>query len=359
MANNIAIILYDFTIAGGVQRTTMYFAKVLAECEFNVDIITFFTKDDVFDLLHETIGGLPSNIRLLKLEVPRTSVTLVSILSRIMQHKLKNYNIVVNMHGDVQPVKGELVYFHQFNVDYSFFTGNMLQKAKLVPLWQMRRKFIEELKRDNTLIAVNSAWTKAEAIRFWNLKNVYVLYPPIPIEKLRRYAGRPRSKDYVVTVSRFSPDRGIENVLKLARQIPYAKFIIAGYIQNAKYFTHLLMEKPNNVLLCPTISEDYKMKLLREAKVYLNPTPWVEGFGIAVAEGMAAGLIPVTKNIGGVVDFVPEKYRFNDLSEARKIVKEALKNWSVEASLHISNLVNRFSIDKFRSRVLELINCAK
>jgi glycosyltransferase involved in cell wall biosynthesis len=360
MSNRIAIILYDFTVAGGIQRTTMHCAKALAEYGFNVDIIAFFLRSDVLDSLREVTGELPNNVRLLKLRIPQAPITFINTLSRIIRvrHKLEIYDIIINMHGDVQFVKGDLIYFHQFNVDYNFFSGGVFQKAKLALLWQARKKFIEELKRDNTLIAVNSTWTKAEAIRFWNLKNVHILYPPIPFEKLRMYAGRPRGGDYVITISRFSLDRGIEEVFKLARNIPHVKFVIAGYVKDAKYFKYLLVKRPSNVVLYPNISEAFKMKLLGEAKVYLNPTPWIEGFGIAVAEGMAAGLIPITRDIGGVIDFVPKEYRFKDLDEAKLMIEKAVRNWSVRTSLQMSNLVSKFSINMFKYRLLELINKA-
>ena len=46
-----------------------------------------------------------------------------------------------------------------------------------------------------------------------------------------------------------------------------------------------------------------------------------EHFGISVLEAMAAGLIPVVPNEGGIIEFVPKKYQFNTIEHAAEIIK--------------------------------------
>lgn len=358
--DNIAIVLYDLSVAGGIQRMSMQMAKILAENGYNVDLITFFLRKDSLNALYRAIEGAPRNLRILKpLNLPKAApVTLASYLIRLLHRKLKNYELIINAHGDVQPIIANIVYFHQFNVDYNFHAGTMQRRVMLLPLWWIRKEFIEDLRNSDAWILVNSTWTYAEARRFWDFGNVSILYPPVPVEKLKDLARIPRKENCVVTISRLSPDRGIKNVFELAKEFPSVKFIIAGHVQDARYFSYLLTTKPDNVSLYPNITEDFKVRLFKKAKVYLNLTPYVEGFGIAVAEAMAAGLIPITKNTGGVIDFVPKEYRFNDLVEAKRIMMMALKEWSIEKSVSLSNIVVRFSLSNFRRHLLEIVNAA-
>ena len=43
---------------------------------------------------------------------------------------------------------------------------------------------------------------------------------------------------------------------------------------------------------------------------------------------MSAGLIPVTRSKGGVIDFVPEEYTFDEFDDATDKIKKAMEDWS-------------------------------
>jgi glycosyltransferase involved in cell wall biosynthesis len=161
--------------------------------------------------------------------------------------------------------------------------------------------------------------------------------------------------DAVITISRFSPDRGLEYIYNLAEELPWVKFIIAGYVQDKDYFLYLASKKPRNVLLYPNITEEEKYNLLSKAKIYLNPTPYIEGFGIAILEGMLMGLIPVTNNKGGVLDFVPVEYRFNDFKEAKEIIINALKDWDPKVAFRMREIAGAFSYDKYKQNLLKIL----
>ncbi len=62
---------------------------------------------------------------------------------------------------------------------------------------------------------------------------------------------------------------------------------------------------------------------------------------------MSAGLIPVTRNKGGVIDFVPEKYTFNEFTDAMDKVKRAMEDWNEKEMKEMKNISERFSLENY------------
>jgi glycosyltransferase involved in cell wall biosynthesis len=356
--NSIALILFDLNTLGGIQRTTIYTMKALVEEGYKVNIVTSSISKHVYQAIYENISD-KEKLRILKISLPlmfNQSPTMTAYIYKLLNaDALVKKHFVINMHGDIQPVNAHLVYFHQFNVDYHFYSGDLMQRIKIMPLYLIREKYIVKLRDNQVPILVNSRWTFIEAQKFWNLKNVHILHPPVVMNKLYVSTMWSERDDAVITISRFSPDRGLEYIYNLAEELPWVKFIIAGYVQDRDYFLYLASKKPRNVLLYPNITEEEKYNLLSKAKLYLNPTPYIEGFGIAILEGMSMGLIPVTNNKGGVLDFVPIQYRFNDLKEAKEIIINALKDWNPKVAFRMREIASVFSYDKYKQNLLKIL----
>ena len=65
-------------------------------------------------------------------------------------------------------------------------------------------------------------------------------------------------------------------------------------------------------------SIDKLLSCMRESRIYFNPMVG-EHFGMAILEAMAAGLIPVVPNEGGITEFVPQRYQFNTINQLLKL----------------------------------------
>jgi glycosyltransferase involved in cell wall biosynthesis len=85
-----------------------------------------------------------------------------------------------------------------------------------------------------------------------------------------------------------------------------------------------------------------------KSKVYLHPLAG-EPFGIAVAEAMAAGLIPIVPHVGGNSEFIPEGYHNGTLEQAAEIVRNVLFSYfnnsyntdiGYKMAITISNIAN-------------------
>jgi len=341
----ISIILFDMSTLGGIQSMTVDTLCLLTKNRYNVTLVTMSLSERVLTSLRNCEGNIK-----IKLLPKISNVTFQMIYSRFYQ---KDESLSINMHGDIQPIASDIVYFHQFNTDYRIRSSS-LKRIILLPQYSVRKRFIEELRRRGSLVLVNSSWTQAEAKYFWNL-DAKILYPPVHTEKFRKIDNTNRS-DVVLTISRFSRDRGLDNVLNVAKELKKVKFVIAGYLQDPEYFIELKTKKSENVELYFNVSEETKLRLLSVSKVYFNPTPYIEGFGISVVEGMSAGLIPVTRNKGGVIDFVPKEYMFNEINEAVSKIDYGIKNWNFYSMRMMKELADRFSLENYEKNLLYIVN---
>jgi len=341
----ISVILFDMSTLGGIQLMTVDTLCLLTKNGYNVTLVTTSLSERVLTSLRNCEGNIK-----IKLLPKISNVTFQMIY--FMFYK-KDESFLINMHGDIQPIASDIVYFHQFNTDYRIRSSS-LKRIILLPQYSVRKRFIEELRRRGSLVLVNSSWTQAEAKYFWNL-DAKILYPPVHTEKFRKIDNMNRS-DVVLTISRFSRDRGLDNVLNVAKELKKVKFVIAGYLQDPEYFIELKTKKSENVELYPNVSEETKLRLLSVSKVYFNPTPYIEGFGISVVEGMSAGLIPVTRNKGGVIDFVPKEYMFDEINEALSKIDYGIKNWNFYSMRMMKELADRFSLENYEKNLLDIVS---
>jgi hypothetical protein len=81
---------------------------------------------------------------------------------------------------------------------------------------------------------------------------------------------------------------------------------------------------------------------------------------MAVLEAMAAGLIPVVPNEGGVIEFVPQEYRFNTIEQAAEIIIHVFNQLPKTERIKLSDNLNKFSnshyIEGFQTILNELLS---
>jgi glycosyltransferase involved in cell wall biosynthesis len=187
---------------------------------------------------------------------------------------------------------------------------------------------------------------------------VVVLYPPVDTEPLISLDSDER-KDKVVTISRFASNKGLEGIGRLAGDLPNVQFVLAGRITDPEYFNALgkIIEAKSlesRVSLLPNITEDQKLALLSGSKVQVH-FALHEHFGIALVEGLAAGLTVITRDFGGAPEFIPRKYLYSDESELPRMVTNALREWNQEVARHNREIAMRFSDSEFRLKFADII----
>jgi len=96
--------------------------------------------------------------------------------------------------------------------------------------------------------------------------------------------------------------KGLRAFVRAAKEIPEAEFVLVG-----RHWDDAIAElrgiAPPNMSFPGYIPDDDLRGLLGRAKVYVQPS-YTEGFGMALAEAMSAGCVPVVTSVGALPEVV-------------------------------------------------------
>lgn len=161
-----------------------------------------------------------------------------------------------------------------------------------------------------------------------------------------------QAKKYAASfVGRLTVNKGIYDLVKVwrevAKKMPEAKLAIVGdgpeRVELEKAITEA--EMPKNISLLGFVTEEEKIKVLKQSQLFLFPSP-EEGWGIVIAEAMGCGLpvvaydLPAYKEIftKGIVKV--EKGHWQKMAEeAIRLLQDGSRRLllSVEASAQVQN----------------------
>ncbi|MBN1821372.1 MAG: glycosyltransferase family 4 protein [Prolixibacteraceae bacterium] len=112
--------------------------------------------------------------------------------------------------------------------------------------------------------------------------------------------------DLILTVGIIQKERtfcikGIDTFIEVARKLPQYKFLIIGL--NSEKLEHLLKNPPENLTIKNKISHSELIRHYQRAKIYCQLSR-SESFGVALAEAMYFGCIPIVTNVGGLTEII-------------------------------------------------------
>jgi glycosyltransferase involved in cell wall biosynthesis len=391
MKNNIKIIHEDLNAGGGSERLTITMMEALNEMGFNIDLETITMPD--WNQIKKWYGKFSVKIGKIK----RIDLSNVIGFSEFAVKDKKEialeeekYSLIINTHGDILPYynsnnfrksKTKLITYCHYPLtpklihqgSYKKFLSKFLQNGSLYPEHHFHLKEKELLYRilstydlmmRNTIIITNSQFSKQAIEKDYGKVVLSILSPPVDVQTYRNVAlsNLPR-ENTIIVISRYSPDKKIETAIKIARilhKILNFKMIIIGNIlpENYDYYRYLqalicMWRLNETVKLQFNVPLSYVLKLIARSKILLHPT-FEEPFGISVAEGMSAGLIPVVPFKGGNTEFVPKRFHFKTEEDAVKIIIEAMKI-SVEDRFKLSTFPDIFSVNNFKTNLKKII----
>lgn len=154
------------------------------------------------------------------------------------------------------------------------------------------------IKYSNLVICVSN-YSKKELMKYIKRNDILLIYNAIDTDKFRP-SVETRKENIVLTVGNLYKStfklKGLQTFFDAAKNLPEAQFILIGDIDDR--FKKML-KIPDNVLLTGRLKNHHLLPFFQKAKVYCQLS-CLESFGVALAEAMSCGCVPVVTNRGAL-----------------------------------------------------------
>ncbi|HEX6294024.1 MAG TPA: glycosyltransferase [Nitrososphaeraceae archaeon] len=406
----------DFNPCGGAERLSLTTMQALLEMGIDFDLTTLKSPD--IPKLENSYGK-----NLVSVMKSINKINVINIIEELRQQQQEedyedyNYDITINTNGDAAPYyhpsfsKDNAITYCHFpstkyhieseNIDYLKTDLGMTERSnnfsdnkdyedinnpkncKIKSQFSRKREYFEILKYGywnlmrNSTVITNSEYSRKAIVDALGLDNIYILSPPIDIETFRNVALMTNgddddyeTNDIILVISRIAPHKKIENAIKLAKILKDnnvgkgMKIVGNLYYYFFDYYSELKqmvldLGLTDYITFEINASLDKLLSIIRESRVYFHPMIG-EHFGMSVLEAMAAGLIPVVPNEGGLIEFVPQEYQFNTIEQAAEIIMYIFNDLSRTERIKLNNDINKFSnyhyIEGFQNILNELLS---
>lgn len=175
-----------------------------------------------------------------------------------------------------------------------------------------------------------SEFSKKDIIKYTNENKVSVLYFEIDTT----FFTPNNKKDNLIVTTCYSINyttiiqKGIDIFLECAKAFPDYKFIIIGNIDKKdKWALEFLKNSPKNVFFTNGfIPNELLRDYYKKAKIYIQASAH-EGFGIAVAEAMACGCIPIGTRNTSLKEVINDErllFDYGDINGLISIIKSII-----------------------------------
>lgn len=208
-------------------------------------------------------------------------------------------------------------------------TRGLALPLRQIYAWVCTRIARPVLRPDATVTLTNSRWTARKAAEWAGITDAQVLYPEV------RNPARPRSVPSrdpyrILALGRIVPGKRLEQAVALTEALRDqglpARLEVLGRADTAYARRFLKAHRRHpNVTLTPNASPADLVQALARARLGFHGYRQ-EHFGIAVGEMIAAGVIPLVFDGGGVAELVPdEQLRFRTRAEAITSARRVLE----------------------------------
>lgn len=169
-----------------------------------------------------------------------------------------------------------------------------------------------------------------------------------------------RERKMVLTVGHIDSERsfllkGIDTFVEVARLLPDIPFCIAGFDQQR--LSHLQKDFPDNLRVVGPVEHDQLSDFYMQTKIYCQLSR-SESFGVALAEAMLHGCIPVVTNEGGMPEVV-EKNGFivrRDPHFVASLINKTIQKSFIVKDQGYHYIAYTFNLERRKSKLLEQFN---
>jgi glycosyltransferase involved in cell wall biosynthesis len=221
--------------------------------------------------------------------------------------------------------KKNFAYVHFPEIHHDYARGTIKRKLYLWLFNHWVEQGIDKL----DMVFCNSNYTREAIQKYWGshgVKDPVVVYPAVNLEKF--WCDKPLSerKKRVVYVARFIPVKRHEILKRLAADLPNYEFVsVGGLIEAEKdWFARFQENLPKNYTLKTNLPGPELLKILQDSRIYVHLMEG-EHFGIAPVEGLASGCITVVHNSGGMKEFIPPEYRWDNYEDLKSKIIQCME----------------------------------
>lgn len=218
-----------------------------------------------------------------------------------------------------------------------------------------RRALSRFVMRRATRLMTNSAYSREEIARNIGLDVPFVHHGvPDPFGELPEPAGEPVALSVGLVTSDNLDIKGQRAFVAAAAHLPDVRFVLAGPLIDADAERELRALATPNVELTGWLEQDDLHARFAAASVYVQPSHH-EGFGIAVAEAMLGGCVPVGTRSGALPEVIGDAGVLLDSRDPEAIaagVRGVLDAGPDARAAARARVLERFSLD-MRARGLE------
>ena len=322
-------------IYGGGERVCHNVIKTLLAHEQKVELITFdFDAFRYRDIVGEEF---PKNVAIhslgkrIEIEPPFTIYkrhrNFVKLLKKYKDNLEYDYLFSTQSSSPFEPIflnkaKKNIAYVHFPEIHYDYAHSRLKRR---IYLWLFKR-WVEQGIDKLDMVFCNSNYTKEAIESYWErhgVKDPVVVYPPVNLKNFWCDKPLAERRKTVVYVARFIPVKRHEIMKKLATDLPAYEFVSVGGLIDAEraWFNRFSENLPQNYSLKTNLPGQELIKILHDSRIYVHLMEG-EHFGIAPVEGLASGCITLVHNSGGMKEFIPDAYRWENYYDLKeKIVR--------------------------------------
>lgn len=365
----ICVVHNTLNSVGGEERVCLTIIEALKRMGYRVTLITAEPTD--WDKVEKIVGQVTrpdEEVPVLPFRVRFFGIYMRLLTFLKLMRSRGRCNMVINTHGDVTPVTSDIIYMHfptfaiikeaPVNIKYS---KSIFWRLYFYPYEKIQSHLVRKMRWK--VLLTNSEFSR-EAIRKYVGAEAVVLPPPVDIDEFLKISGSSYREDRVVLCGRYTPEKNYEFALRVAKELPDVEFVIIGAYSgkvSSTYYSKLVKMKEGlglrNVKLLRNVPRDEQLRIYSRSKVFMHAMI-NEHFGIAVVEGMAAGLVPVVHKSGGPWLDIINRGRyglgFEDEVEAVKAVEYTLDNYE-RLREDIIRRAMEFSKEEFVKKFMEIL----
>jgi len=232
-------------------------------------------------------------------------------------------------------------------------------------------KILEKMSWKKIDIAIFNSELSLERAKNHNLiknKKIYVIHPPI--KNLERRSIKTKKENYFFYVSRFNPIKRQDILIrawdKFVKENLNYKLILAGGIEDKKYFEHLckMAKKTKNVEIKINLNDKDIKKLYSNCLAVIF-IPFMEDFGIVPFEALSMKKPLIVTNKGGymkVIKDLPQVIQIEERGDREEMVDEIYKCLKQFLGLKIKFKkinFNHLNEENFRKKLFDVLEGKK